>query len=78
MTKEATNFDKQWEEAARKDRIMTEFYANFQTHHPNVKLVLIHDSCLFEKQEDYLLFKDELEQFMKEKGGNKCYQTDQE
>ncbi len=62
-----TNFDKQWEAQARVARLEGEFYANFLTRYPNIKVIRVHDSTLFERKEDYLLFKDELEKFMQER-----------
>lgn len=62
-----TNSEKQWEAVARVARLRGKFYANFVIRHPDVKLILIHDSCLFESMKDYQLFTDELEQFLRER-----------
>ena len=62
-----TNFEKQWEEAAKQARLEGEFYANFTINHPNVKIVRIHDSTIFESSKDYQLFIDEYEKFLIER-----------
>jgi hypothetical protein len=70
----ALNFLKQWELACKQAGKEAIFYANFQLKYPNVKIVTIHDSWLFEKPEDYQLFKDELDEFLKrqsEPGGDR-------
>ena len=59
-----TNFEKQWEAAAKAARLKGEFTADFLIRHPNVKLVMIHDSNLFESRDDYLLYRDELKKFL--------------
>lgn len=69
MSYSGVNFEKQWKAASRQADLEVEFCANFQVSHPNVMLVQVHDSWLFQSKEDCQLFTDELEQFLEERKG---------
>ncbi len=64
-----SNFQKQWAKAMSEQAdLETVFYANFQLRNPGMTIVRIHDSWLFESQQDCQLFTDDLEAFLKERG----------
>ncbi len=64
-----SNFQKQWAKAMSEQAdLEATFYGDFQLRHPDMTIVRIHDSWSFESQQDYQLFSDELETFLKERG----------
>ncbi len=61
---EAEKVYSQWREAeAQQEKFETEFYANFLTKYPHIKIIRIHDSWLFESPEHYQLFLDEFKKW---------------
>lgn len=60
-----TSFEKQWEVAAKIDRLQTEFRAEFMIRHPEIGIVAVHDSLLFESEAHYRLYRSELEEFLR-------------